>query len=382
MEALRIFFAGGPVMYPLLLISLMAVAIAVERFIAYTQFAVTAHGLLDEVLDLLRKGRGGDALRRAEEVPGPVATAIASVLRSRDEDLEDVEREVEVATEDYFVRLERFLPVLDTFTTLSPLLGLLGTILGMVKVFQKFTAAANDEAAKAQILAGVGEALYATAFGIAIAIFCFAAYNYFAARQRATSIAAEQAATKLLSYLHSLRTGDSPVLDELVTRKRLYRRDKKVGRTLKKTKIEIIPMIDTMFFLLVFFILSSVGIIKLQGLPVHLPDASSADRQKPAMITISIDDRQQMRINNTNVKAGDDIGRLLEHEIQVQAGQDPDARAKAEVVINADRAVASGLVVQVLDKAAEVGVARVSIATQTPGAGTPAPPGTPAGGGQ
>src|ERR1051326_7781029 len=95
----------------------------------------------------------------------------------------------------------------------------------------------------------------------------------------------------------------------------------KQGRELKKTKIEIIPMIDTMFFLLVFFILSSVGIIKLEGLPVNLPEAGSANRQKPAEITISIDASQQMRINNTNVHAGDDIGQLLKKEIEVQAGQ-------------------------------------------------------------
>jgi biopolymer transport protein ExbB/TolQ/biopolymer transport protein ExbD len=380
MEALKIFFAGGPVMYPLLLISLMAVAIAVERFIAYTQFAIAAPGLVDEVLDLLRKGRGGDALRRAEEVPGPVATAITTVLRNRDVDIEDVEREVEVATEDYFVRLERFLPVLDTFTTLSPLLGLLGTILGMVRVFQQFTAAANDEAAKATILAGVGEALYATAFGIAIAIFCFAAYNYFAARQRSVSIAAQQATTKLIAYLHGLKAPASPTIEELVTRKRLNRADKRIGRQLKKTKIEIIPMIDTMFFLLVFFILSSVGIIKLEGLPVNLPEAVSSERQKPAEITISIDANQQMKINNTTVKPGDNVATILQHEIDVQTTHGTaQQKVNAEVVINADRAVPSGVVVQTLNDAASVGVGRVSIATQNLGAGGAAPVPPPGG---
>src|SRR6185369_13911446 len=107
----------------------------------------------------------------------------------------------EVTAEEYLIQLERYLPALDTFTTLSPLLGLLGTILGMVRVFQQFTAAANDEGAKQKILAGVGEALYATAFGIFIAICCFAVYNYFAARERAISIATQQAATRLIAVL-------------------------------------------------------------------------------------------------------------------------------------------------------------------------------------
>lgn len=189
-------------MWPLLLISILAVAFAVERLIAYYYFGRTAPGLAEEVIGLLKQGKTADAMRRAEETPGPVATSIVSVLRNRNLETPDIKREVAVSTEDYFVRLERFLPALDTFTTLSPLLGLLGTILGMVRVFQQFTAAANDESAKQRILAGVGESLYATAFGLIIAIFCFAVYNYFASRQRSIGIETQQAATKLIATLH------------------------------------------------------------------------------------------------------------------------------------------------------------------------------------
>lgn len=202
MRGFEVFQQGGPVMWPLLLISILAVAFAVERLIAYYYFGRTAPGLAEEVIGLLKQGKTADAMRRAEETPGPVATSIVSVLRNRNLETPDIKREVAVSTEDYFVRLERFLPALDTFTTLSPLLGLLGTILGMVRVFQQFTAAANDESAKQRILAGVGESLYATAFGLIIAIFCFAVYNYFASRQRSIGIETQQAATKLIATLH------------------------------------------------------------------------------------------------------------------------------------------------------------------------------------
>ena len=362
-----VFNSGGPVMWPLLLISILAVAFAVERFIAYSQFGGVAPGLAEEVIDLLKKGRAGDALRRAEEVPGPVATAIAAIVRNREEATEDLVREAKISTEDYFVRLERFLPALDTFTTLSPLLGLLGTILGMVRVFQKFTGAGNDEGAKAQILSGVGESLYATAFGITVAIFCFAVYNYFAARQRSASIEADRGANQIIAYLSSQRTADAVADDPDRRRKRSFSSDK--GRTLKKTKIEIIPMIDTMFFLLVFFILSSVGIIKLQGLPVALPEANAADRQQPAKITVSITDTEQMKVNNTDIKAGQDIGPVLEKEVRLQAGPSARAIAEAQVVINADKNAPSGAVVRALDQAAAVGIGKVSIATQKSAAG-------------
>jgi len=202
MNPIDIFLSGGPVMYPLLLILIAAIYFTINRFMVYGQAGNMAVGLTDEVVDLVKKGREGDALRRAEEVPGPVGACLATILRNRNLSIEDVEREVEVTAEEYLIQLERYLPALDTFTTLSPLLGLLGTILGMVRVFQQFTAAANDEAAKQKILAGVGEALYATAFGIFIAICCFAVYNYFAARERTISIATQQASTRLIAVLH------------------------------------------------------------------------------------------------------------------------------------------------------------------------------------
>ena len=202
MNPIEMFVSGGAVMYPLLAMLIAAVFFIVNRFQAFASEGVTTPGLTDEVIDLVKKGREGDALRRSEETPGPVGASLATILRNRNLPFEDIEREVEVVGEEYFIRLEKFLPWLDTFTTLSPLLGLLGTILGMVGVFQKFQAAQKAGNAGGDLLAGVGEALYATAFGIAIAITCFFFYNYFAARQRSVSIETQQAATKLLSVMH------------------------------------------------------------------------------------------------------------------------------------------------------------------------------------
>ena len=205
MNPIEIFLQGGPVMWPLLGIALAAIFFTYNRFTTFSQAGNITPGLLEEVLDLVKKGREGDALKRCEEAPGPVAASMATILRNRNMPIEDIEREAEVTGEEYLTKLERYLPALDTFTTLSPLLGLLGTILGMVRVFQQFTAAANDETAKQKILAGVGESLYATAFGLTIAIFCFAVYNYFASKQRSVGIETQQAATKLIAQLHEKR---------------------------------------------------------------------------------------------------------------------------------------------------------------------------------
>jgi biopolymer transport protein ExbB len=358
---------GGPVMWPLLFISLAAVALAVERLIAFNQFGTLAPGLADEVIQYLKTGRVRDAIRRTEELPGPVAATLDTVLQNRELAVEDIEREVEVTTEDYLVRLERFLPALDTFTTLSPLLGLLGTILGMVKVFQEFTSA-GDEAAKARILAGVGESLYATAFGIAIAIFCFAVYNYFSARQRTIAVETEQAATRVIGTILEQRVEAARKTGVPV---REAKRRAKPGREpMKKTKIEIIPMIDTMFFLLVFFILSSVGIIKLEGAAVNLPGTRNMDVQEPAQLTISIDAAKKIKVNMIDVNEGEDIGPILEKEtvrqVGVRAGT-PDAIkevAKAQVVINSDVSVPNGMVIKLIEQARNVGVSKFAIATR------------------
>ena len=206
MNPLTIFLSGGPIMWPLLIIAVCAIYFTINRFMAFGQSGGTASGLLAEVLDMIKSGREGDALRRAEEMNGPIAGTIATVLRNRNLPIDDVEREVEAIGEEYFVTLERYLPALDTFTTLSPLLGLLGTILGMVKVFQQFSSANNEEG-KQKILSGVGESLYATAFGISIAVFCFAIYNYFSARQRALRLETEQAANKVIAQMHEKSSG-------------------------------------------------------------------------------------------------------------------------------------------------------------------------------
>src|SRR5580698_9852505 len=86
----------------------------------------------------------------------------------------------------------------------------------------------------------------------------------------------------------------------------------KQRRELKRTKIEIIPMIDTIFFLLVFFMLSSLALTKLNGLPVNLPRASTAPKQPPAELTVTIDKARNLYVNKIPVTLDTLEARLLE----------------------------------------------------------------------
>lgn len=198
------FKAGGIVMYPLLALSLGAVVVIAERLLAFREMAHLAPGLLDRTVRLCEDGRPGDALAGCERAKGPLAASLATILRHRGQPIREVERLVEETGQSYFIRLERFLPVLDTTTTISPLLGLLGTIIGMIGTFNAI-AVQQNRGNSDSVLAGVGEALYATASGILIAVICFIAYNYFAARLRTVTAESEQAATRLINIMTDLR---------------------------------------------------------------------------------------------------------------------------------------------------------------------------------
>lgn len=192
--------AGGIIMIPLLLMSVASVAIIVERWMTFKQDGDLADGLLKRVLRLTEDGAFDDAVRACDSRSGPVAACLGAVVRHRHLGVSNVERKVQEIGEKYFQRLERFLPVLDTTTTISPLLGLLGTLFGMIGTFQAISGA-KDQNANDRILSGVGEALYATATGLTIAVICFVAYNYFSSRRRTIVQETEQSVTTLINAL-------------------------------------------------------------------------------------------------------------------------------------------------------------------------------------
>ena len=153
-------------------------------------------------------------------------------------------------------------------------------------------------------------------------------------------------------------------------------------RELKKTKIEIIPMIDTMFFLLVFFILSSLGIIKLQGIKIDMPTASNQttpvpDKDKPKEILVVIDASKHITVDGipaTTANGG--VGSTIDQVTKKALGADPDY-SKADVIISADPSVPQGIVVTCIDQARQVNIKNFAIATSDTEA-EPAPSAPPA----
>ncbi len=177
MEAVRLFHRGGFVMYPLLLCSISIVAIALERFRYYRGNALGADELTTAVSRQLKAGKWDEALQLCEQTPGAVARVLAAGLRERE--TAAVKEAFESATAWEAAELRKYLGYLDLIVTMSPLLGLLGTVVGMIGSFSVFDAAGGNPAA---ITGGVGEALVATAAGLGVAILALTAHSYFCHR--------------------------------------------------------------------------------------------------------------------------------------------------------------------------------------------------------
>jgi biopolymer transport protein ExbD len=122
----------------------------------------------------------------------------------------------------------------------------------------------------------------------------------------------------------------------------------------KKARIEIIPMIDTVFFLLVFFMIASLAMTAQNGLPVNLPKAASGEREARASITITITEAQALYLDKQPVTLGT-LGTLLESKLK----ENP----RSYVVINADKQVRHGQVIAVMDEAKKY-AAHMAIATE------------------
>ena len=181
---------GGPVMIPLVLCSVLALAVVVERLAFWRR-----HGDLgpaERTLELAELGKLDQALEVARASRTATARVVAAGLAERQAPPAAV---MEAAAQAEMGRLRSYLPVLDTIITLSPLLGLLGTVTGMIAAFGILSTSGMNQ--PTAITGGVAEALIATAAGLAIAIATLVPYNYFLARTEQALDAMERLASRL-----------------------------------------------------------------------------------------------------------------------------------------------------------------------------------------
>jgi len=190
--AVDLFLKGGPIMYPLLLAGLVAVAVVAERLLWWVRVA----GRRDAraVAAALTAAEAGDwpaAEKAVASSADPVARVLRAGLAHRTGSFEGA---VQVASAAELREAARYIGVLDTLVTLAPLLGLLGTVTG---IMGSFNSIGSDELAVAKVTGGIGEALIATAAGLGIAIVTLLPLNLLTARLTGLQADLEAAATAL-----------------------------------------------------------------------------------------------------------------------------------------------------------------------------------------
>jgi len=198
----EIILAAGWPIWPLVIASVIAVAIIGERSFALRENIVSPKNLLPELQAWLAKGGiTKDTITRLEQhsMLGRVfATALANAKNSREVTKESIEETARAVAH----QMEKYLSTLGTIATVSPLLGLLGTVIGMVELFGAFTTQGHDVA---QFARGISVALYNTAAGIVVAVPAMIAYRYFRTKVDALLIEMEQQAIKLVEIIHGER---------------------------------------------------------------------------------------------------------------------------------------------------------------------------------
>ncbi len=180
---IEMFIKGGPVMYPLLLCSVISLSVIIERLFFWIDVdRARSRGLLDEVLELCRQGDWEAVRLKASGSKNYVIRVLISGILHRDYSLS---KAMESAAADEVNRMGHFMGVLDTMITIAPLLGILGTVTGIINSFDML---GTQGAENPQLVtAGIAEALITTAAGLIIAIATLVPFNVFNARiERAT----------------------------------------------------------------------------------------------------------------------------------------------------------------------------------------------------
>jgi biopolymer transport protein ExbB len=188
---------GGIVMIPLLLCSVVALVVSIERWLYLKGARVDSEKLMSKVRAALERSSPGEAKGVCEATPGPVARVLAATLahfHMPKDDLREVAREVALAEQPV---LDGHLPVLATMVTVAPLLGLLGTISGLIKIFNVISGGRIGDSAA--LSGGIAEALITTFTGLCIAIPFLVIYNSLSGRVETLLHEIELRVTELLN---------------------------------------------------------------------------------------------------------------------------------------------------------------------------------------
>ncbi|HEY2951290.1 MAG TPA: MotA/TolQ/ExbB proton channel family protein [Verrucomicrobiae bacterium] len=191
---------GGPMLWLIIIASSVAVVVFVERVLHFHRAQINSMEFLSGVRNVLKRDNVVEALSICEATPGPVARLVKVAILNRERGRDGVRDALEEAGLTEVPPLEDKLNLLATIAQIAPLMGLLGTVMGFIQIFSKLEAA-KTLATSEMLAAGVWQALICTAAGLAVAIPCYAGYNYLVNRVNAIVLDMERAATEIVNIV-------------------------------------------------------------------------------------------------------------------------------------------------------------------------------------
>ena len=189
---------GGPIMWVILAGSLIAVFVFLKKVFQFHREEINVRELLRGLFNVLKRDGFVEAITLCDNTPGPAARLLGAAILAYERGDEDIRQAIDDAALEEMPKLERHINLLGTIGFVMPLIGFLGTVLGMMRAFQ---VAANAEALSAErISEAVNMALITTASALVVAIPCYIAYNYLVARVNSITLDMEKASLEIMNF--------------------------------------------------------------------------------------------------------------------------------------------------------------------------------------
>ena len=207
MKYLTILQQGGPVFVLIGICALVAAFVFVRKWFEFYRAQVNINEIVTGLINVLRRDGMIEAITLCDNSPGPVPRVLSSAIRAYKEG-DDIRDALATQTLIEVPRLESLLNILATLAYVTPLLGLLGTVLGLVDSFQTMTAAPDSAATLPELSNGVYKALLCTAAGLSVAIPCHIAYNYLVSRVQDFCVDMEKASAEIMYFFRHHKKED------------------------------------------------------------------------------------------------------------------------------------------------------------------------------
>ena len=203
MLVLRLIHDGGPVMWIILVCSLLALAVFLGKTMQFHREEINVRELLRGLFNVLKREGFVEAITLCDNTPGPAAKLLGAAIVAWQRGDEDIRPAIDEAALEEIPKLEKHLNVLATMGFVLPLIGFFGTVLGMLKAFE--VVRLSEYLSSTAIAGAVTMSLITTAAGLAVAIPCYIGYNYLLARVNAITLDMEKAALEITTFFERRR---------------------------------------------------------------------------------------------------------------------------------------------------------------------------------